>query len=165
MKKRKREVILGIDPATISTGWSILEKEGKDIALKSYGLICAESLPVEQRLLKIYNELSQINRVYNPTTVAMEDQFLGVNVSTLKKLSWVRGVILLLFLQEGLPVKVLTPKEIKLTTAGKGSANKDMVRIAVCKRFGIKEKIKDDISDAIAIALTCALQKGAGFDD
>lgn len=152
--KKNKKTVLGIDPATIDTGWSVLSDN------LDYGLIhVSKSKPIEKRLLVIYNKLQEIINEYLPEVVVLEDQFLGRNVDTLKKLSWVRGVIMLLATQNNIPIVTLTPTEIKRTTTGKGNAGKEAIRKSVSFLFGIKEKLNENVSDAIAIALSyCALK-------
>lgn len=153
LKKKEPKVILGIDPASYDTGWAVIDNE------LHYNLIhIPHSRPIECRLLLLYNGLQKVIEDYHPEVVVLEDQFLAKNVKTLKTLSWVRGVVMLLATQHGLPLVILTPTEIKQAATGKGNADKDMIRKSVSMIFGIKEKLNDNVSDAIAIALTYILK-------
>ena len=151
--KRNKKRILGIDLASYDTGWSVMTNE------LNYGLIhFPKSRPVEQRLLLLYNGLQEIIDTYQPEVMVLEDQFLGRNVKTLKTLSWVRGVVMLLAAQNEIPIVVITPTEIKQITTGKGNAGKEDIRKTVSLIFGIKEHLNDNVSDAIAIALSYILK-------
>jgi len=106
----------------------------------------------------LYNGLQEIIDTYQPEVMVLEDQFLGRNAKTLKTLSWVRGVVMLLAAQNEIPIVVITPTEIKQITTGKGNASKEDIRKTVSLIFGIKEHLNDNVSDAIAIALSYILK-------
>ncbi|HDH31378.1 MAG TPA: crossover junction endodeoxyribonuclease RuvC, partial [Candidatus Wolfebacteria bacterium] len=68
-----------------------------------------------------------------------------------------RGVLTLLAVQRKIPILEYTPSEIKLNVAGYGSADKKAVAKMVVKILKLDEiNGPDDISDALAIALTAA---------
>ena len=71
-----------------------------------------------------------------------------------------RGALRLLTQEENLPFFEFAPTEIKKTVAGFGGADKIAIHKMVCLSLNIK-KIPgpDDVSDALAVALTALYQK------
>jgi crossover junction endodeoxyribonuclease RuvC len=134
-----------------------------DGLLHRYGLFTAKG-DVPYRLLALYRELEAIINSEHPDLIAIEDQFYGRNVDTLKKLSWVRGVILLLAAQRSLPVHALSNKTAKLVTADSGASKKDAVKLAVCEKYSLPQTLDENISDAIAIGMACILTGGDSSD-
>jgi crossover junction endodeoxyribonuclease RuvC len=152
--------ILAIDPATVATGWAVMSNDG---LLLNYGLFTAKG-KIHCRLLSLYHELNTIIDSEQPKLIAVEDQFFGKNVDTLKKLSWVRGVILLLAAQRDIPVYVLSNKTAKFVTANSGASKKEAVKAAVCARYSLPETLDENISDAIAIGKACIRSGGNDYD-
>jgi crossover junction endodeoxyribonuclease RuvC len=155
---KKKEIkpinrILGVDPATCDSGFSIVDKLVNRYSLVHYGPIhIPSSRPLTRRLLDLYNSLKEIIDTYHPDGIVMEDQFKGPSVKTLKSLSFARGVIMLLAAQYDLPIFNVWPSSAKKAVY-KGNATKEEVRDAVKLIFNIKEDIaKLDITDSIAIA-------------
>jgi crossover junction endodeoxyribonuclease RuvC len=145
------ESIIGIDPATIDTGWAIITQE---LQLTSQGKIhYPESQPVYIRLKGLYDSLSLILDE-NPQVqaIVIEDQFHARNTNTLKALSWARGIIMLLAAQRGLPIYVVNNKTAK-KNAKKGNATKEEIRVAIIEKFNLGDDLDNNISDAIAIGL------------
>jgi crossover junction endodeoxyribonuclease RuvC len=161
MPKKKQpkaiNTVLSLDPATVDTGYAIVTR---DLEIKAYGLIhIPASRPVSRRLLNIYQELVKIIETYQVEGVIIEDQFLGVNVSTIKALSWVRGIIMLLAEEKEKQIIIINNKTAK-KKAKKGSASKTEVKAAVLKRFKLDyPDLDENISDAMAIGLAYYCQE------
>ncbi len=89
--------ILGIDPGSETTGWGVIEGEGRSYRLVEYG--AARAPAREQfaaRLLKISDALEKVIERLQPNVCAIEEAFFAVNVKTALKLGQVRGVVLLI---------------------------------------------------------------------
>ena len=72
--------ILGIDPGTAIVGFSIIEYENKKINLLDYGCIYTDkNLPMEERLLEIFNGIEDIIKKYSPEHMAIEELFYFKN--------------------------------------------------------------------------------------
>ncbi len=139
--------IIGIDPGSIYTGWGILDSVqfGRKIKLVSLGLIDAKKYTYPSNLALIFNELKQIIEEYRPAIMVIESVFLGLNPSSLIKLSQARGTICLLSSLYGISLKEYAPRYIKKNVAGYGGADKEAVRKMVCNF--IKELDSLDITD------------------
>lgn len=148
--------ILGIDPGTAIVGYSIIEYENKNTKLLDYGCIyTSKDLPMDERLLQIFNELEEIIKKYNPEHMAVEELFYFKNNKTVISVGEARGVILLAGKKNGLKLGEYTPLQVKIGITGYGKADKKQVQLMVKTILKMKEIPKpDDAADAIAIAIT-----------
>ncbi len=85
--------------------------------------------------------------------MAVEDIFHSVNVSSLKKLGQVKGVVLLAAADAGIAVHEYSPLEIKSGVVGYGRAEKPQVQQMVQAILGLRETPPEDAADALAVAL------------
>lgn len=147
--------IMGIDPGTAITGYSILDREGNHLKAIAYGCVYTEStLPLSKRLDKIYREITDLIHEYKPGHMAVEELFFNKNVKTALSVGHSRGIILLAGEQNDLIVEGYTPLQVKQAVAGYGRAEKRQVQQMV-KTILCLEKIPkpDDAADALAIAI------------
>lgn len=147
--------IIGIDPGTAITGYSILDKEGNHIKAITYGCVYTESSwPLPKRLNKIFLEIDSIIKKYKPTQMAVEELFFNNNAKTALSVGHSRGVILLAGELNGLEIEGYTPLQVKQAIAGYGRAEKSQVQKMV-KTVLCLDKIPkpDDAADALAIAI------------
>ena len=85
--------VLGIDPGSQTTGWGVVEGDGRKYSLIDFGSIRApSSLKFSTRLLKMCNGLEDVIAKHRPEACALEDAFLATNVKVSMKLGQVRGV-------------------------------------------------------------------------
>ena len=147
--------IIGIDPGTAITGYSILDKEGNYLKAVAYGCIYTESgWSLSKRLNKIFLEIDKLIKEYRPSEMAVEELFFNTNAKTALSVGHSRGVILLAGELNGLEIKGYTPLQVKQAIAGYGRAEKAQVQKMV-KTVLCLEKIPkpDDAADALAIAI------------
>lgn len=147
--------IIGIDPGTAITGYSVLDKKGNHLEAIKYGCIYTESSwPLSKRLDKIYRELTELIQEYKPGHMAVEELFFNKNVKTALSVGHTRGIILLAGEQNNLIVEGYTPLQVKQAVAGYGRADKmqvqKMVKTILCLETIPKP---DDAADALAIAI------------
>ncbi|MEJ2246035.1 MAG: crossover junction endodeoxyribonuclease RuvC [Acidobacteriota bacterium] len=147
--------ILGVDPASGSTGYGIIETDGSQHSAVLYGAIKTHSRrPFHQRLLKIYTDLSSILERESADIMAVEDVFYASNVQSALKLGHARGIPLLIAAQKGLPVYEYSPLEIKSAVVGYGRAEKTQVQSMVQLLLNLPEiPAPDDAADALAVAI------------
>lgn len=150
--------IIGIDPGTATTGFSILDHENGKFYLRDYGCIKTQAhLPANIRLQQIAADLSTLIQKYNPQLASVEKLFFQKNIKTAMSVSEARGVILHTFTNFNLQISEFTPLEIKSAVCGYGKADKKMVQQMVKIILGLKTTPKpDDAADAIAVAICLA---------
>lgn len=150
--------IIGIDPGTATTGYSILDQEKGKFVLRDYGCIKTQAgLPQNIRLQQIATDLSTLIQKWQPQFASIEKLFFQKNVKTAMSVSEARGVILHTFTNFSLQITEFTPLEIKCAVCGYGKADKKMIQQMVKIILGLKVTPKpDDAADAIAAAICLA---------
>lgn len=152
--------IIGIDPGTGILGFGVIDILSPVKArLVTAGVITtAPHTPLEDRLLEIYEGLTEIIKETSPDSMAIEKLFFAQNVTTAISVSHARGVAMLTGRQSSLSIHEYTPLQIKQTMTGYGRASKKQIQEMVRIRLGLKEVPKpDDCADALATAMTHAL--------
>lgn len=148
--------VLGIDPGTAIVGFSILDFENNRFNVIDYGCIYTDKdMPMEDRLCKIYSELTEIIKKYSPSEMAIEELFYFKNNKTVISVGQARGVIVLCGRQNNLVINHYTPLQVKTGITGYGKAEKKQIQLMVQRILGLSEIPKpDDAADALAIAIT-----------
>jgi crossover junction endodeoxyribonuclease RuvC len=151
-------IVLGIDPGTAMTGYGIVEREGARLRALDYG--CLETVPdrtLPQRLLLIYQAVTELIEAHRPAGIGVERLFFNRNVQTAFAVGQARGVVLLAAAQHGVPVFEYGPHEVKIAVTGYGRAPKDQVQRMVQVVLGMDRLPRpDDAADALAVAI-CAV--------
>ena len=148
-------VIIGFDPGLSHTGYALLNKEGNNINLVQCGLISPKrNKSLSERLFTIFLEANKLIEDFNPNLVVIENVFYGKNVQSAIKLGQAKSSIMLSSEKYGVDMVDYTPREIKQSIVGNGSASKEQVEFMVKKIFKLDDKMlkRNDISDAIAVA-------------
>ncbi|MDZ7744629.1 MAG: crossover junction endodeoxyribonuclease RuvC [Candidatus Saccharibacteria bacterium] len=148
--------ILGIDPGTGILGFGLIDIDSRGKAsLVDAGVIRTKpNQPDSERLLIIYDELSEIIAQTNPTCMAVEKLFFAQNVTTAMTVAQARGVVLLAGEKSELPLSEYTPLQIKQALTGYGRADKKQIQEMVRVLLSLKDVPKpDDCADALATAL------------
>ena len=150
--------ILGIDPGTHKTGWGVVERKGtRVVGVASDVITVSRSAPLEQRLCKIHQRLSEVIQEHSPDTVAVEDIFFAKYANAALKLGHARGVAILAAAQADLGVISYPPAVVKRTVVGRGRASKEQVAQLVGAILRLRELPPVDATDALAVAITHAL--------
>lgn len=153
--------VLGIDAGTTRVGFAILNYSNSKPHLIHYGLLPIKSNNHNTRIKQIYDQIKKIIKKYNPQVVVLERMYYYLNRKTAFEVSQAIGVINLACTQLKIPTFFVTPTQVKKNITNKGTANKKEIQTAIFNLFNInnqknhkKKQIIDDITDAIAIALS-----------
>ncbi len=153
-------IILGVDPGTIYTGFGIIKQKSSNYIRIINGIIklpSHKSLPLKLEI--IYDELVKIIQRYKPDEFAIETAFYGKNVQSVMKIGYARGAALLAAVHNKIPISEYSPREIKKSVVGRGSASKEQVYYMIKTLLELKEeKMKYDESDALAVAVCHAFR-------
>ena len=154
------DLILGIDPGSRNTGYSILtEENGKLVALRCDVIKLAHLDDHSDRLQHIFEKVSGIIDSFNPTSCAVETPVYGVDPLAMLKLGRAQAAAILAITNSGISVKEYYPKEVKKSITGNGNASKEQVAFMLRKMVSLpEEKISKDATDALAVAW-CHLMK------
>jgi crossover junction endodeoxyribonuclease RuvC len=147
--------VLGIDPGSQTTGWGVVEGDGRRYSLVDFGSIRAPStLKFSTRLLRMCTGIEEVIAKHAPDVCALEDAFLATNVKVSMKLGQVRGVVLLVAERAALEIHEYSPRLIKQTVVGYGNAEKQQVQEMVRLLLSLKSvPSPHDAADALAVAI------------
>ncbi len=147
--------ILGIDPGYAIVGFGVVESLGFDFEVVNFGVITTPAnIPIEDRLLMIFNDLNTVIERYKPEEMAIEELFFNTNHTTGIPVAEARGVILLCAKMHGIPVYEYTPLQVKQAVVGYGRAEKQQVIAMTTSMLKLPSPPKpDDAADALAIAI------------
>ena len=149
--------IIGIDPGTGILGFGVIEFEkGKKPKMIDAGVIATPAhTPLDERLLDIFESLTDIIKDTKPDCMSIEKLFFSRNITTAISVSHARGVAMLVGAQAKLPIYEYTPLQIKQTLTGYGRADKKQMQEMVRIHLNLKNVPKpDDAADALAAAIT-----------
>ena len=154
-------IFAGFDPGSNVFGIGLIEKEGSKFRYIMSEELKLPKVEFSSKMEILISSITRIFKDYNISESAIEDGFLGKNVSSMNTLSKVRGVVLAIAIQNSMELSFYSPREIKIAVTGNGNAGKDQVRKGVQMLLGIKNlpEIGYDESDALAVALCHSLMK------
>jgi crossover junction endodeoxyribonuclease RuvC len=146
-------IILGIDPGSITTGFGVIRQESSKQYYVVSGCIKTGNKPWAERLLQIYQDITEIIRTYLPEQAAIEQVFVNKNVASALKLGHARGAAMLAIANVGINIAEYSPRKIKQAVVGHGGAEKIQVQHMVKALLGLHSVPKTDAADALAIAI------------
>jgi crossover junction endodeoxyribonuclease RuvC len=154
-------IILGIDPGTNIMGYGIIEITGKKIRLLSLGVLKLNKIEGHALKLKnIFEQTFSLIEQYHPDELAIEAPFYGKNVQSMLKLGRAQGVAIAAALSRSIPVFEYSPRKVKQSITGKGSASKEQVASMLQTLLSFKEMPKHlDATDGLAVAMCHYFQR------
>lgn len=149
--------ILGVDPGSGKTGWGVIEHaQGRSRHLASGFLKLDRKRPLPERLLEIAETLQALIQQHQPHCGVVEEVFFAHSPRTAIVLGHVRGVALLQFAAQGVPIHEYSPTQIKQAIVGVGRAEKAQVQHMVRILLNHQGTLQEDQADALAVAITHA---------
>ncbi len=147
--------ILGIDPGSARVGFGLITDH--PLKMLDSGVIDLKEKNINKRFLQLADQFEKLLNKTKPDLVAIEKIFFARNVKTAIDVAQARGVFVYLTLKNKIALAEYGPMQIKQTITNYGLADKK----AVIKMVAVMLKIEpikgfDDISDALAIAITAA---------
>lgn len=159
--------ILGIDPGSRLTGYGCIDVIGNQIRLVTHGTLRLSNtggksvVPLERRLLSIYEGLTKVIEQHRPQVMAIEKVFFAKNAVSALKLGQARGAAILSGAIHSLTIFEYSPTEVKASLAGHGQADKTQIARVLQMILGAQQFDTPDASDGLAIAL-CHAYRMAG---
>ncbi|MDX2066386.1 MAG: crossover junction endodeoxyribonuclease RuvC [Fimbriimonadaceae bacterium] len=152
--------VIGIDPGLERVGYAILDRVGSRLEVVAYGLISTPRIATPDRLVLLYEAIAALISQHEPASAATERLLFAANKTTAIDVAKAVGAIQVAIACRGISIAEYTPPEVKLAVVGNGRAEKAQVQFMVTKLLGLREAPKpDDVSDALAIAITHALRQ------
>lgn len=154
-------IILWIDPWTTTIWFAIIEKTSTKLEIIEFWIIETPPLiNLWDKLLLIYNDLSEIIKIYKPDYAWIEKLFFTNNAKTAMSVAEARWVMELVLVKKWVQYFEYSPPEIKKWICWNWRANKKQVQNVIQKIFKLKElPTPDDAADALAIAYLASIGK------
>ncbi len=155
--------MIGIDPGTNFLGFAVIEISNKKMKVIELGVVKLALLENHQlKLKKIFERIQSIIKTHKPKELAIEAPFFGKNVQSMLKLGRAQGVAIAAAVTLDIPVTEYSPRKIKQSVTGKGSASKEQVSAMLANIFQIDmSKHTLDATDALATAACHFYQSGS----
>ncbi len=169
--KKKRQIVLGIDPSIRSTGICIVGEKGKilfweniyyrDRKVNVYQLINSvnKESPKELEVLKeefrghiVAKRILELIKKYNVTQIAMEDYAFAVSDGKTFNIGEFVGMIKYQLAANNHNYELVSPTSLKLYTTGNGNAGKEMMLANIMLKYSHNFQ-SDDVNDAFALAI------------
>jgi crossover junction endodeoxyribonuclease RuvC len=162
MNKPENRIILGIDPGTNIMGYGIIESNGAVIKLLSLGVVKLGNLDDHAlKLKRIFEQTISLLEQYKPDELAIEAPFFGKNIQSMLKLGRAQGVAIAAALSRSVPVFEYSPRKIKQSITGKGSASKEQVASMLQNLLQFEQMPHYlDATDGLAAAVCHYFQRG-----
>lgn len=146
-------IILGIDPGSRVTGYGVLEENKRQLRYIASGCIRTIGETAAERLLQIFEGLSEVISLFQPSETAIEQIFMHQNANAALVLGQARGVALLAASHAKLPICEYAARLVKQAVVGYGAAKKEQVQEMVVQLLCLNKRPPQDASDALAIAI------------
>jgi len=149
-------IVVGVDPGLVATGYGVIQASGTASKIIEAGVVRTEKAdPLERRVLRIYNEISDVIAEFKPAALAVEELYSHYeHPMTATLMGHARGVMFLAAAEKDVPVFSYAATRIKKALTGSGSAGKAQVQRMVQKLLGVSTPIQPDhVTDALAAAL------------
>ncbi len=149
--------ILGLDPGLRRTGWGIVAIDGARLIHVAHGVVAPrDTLAFPQRLLALFDGISEIIALHAPHEAAIEETFMTANGQSTLKLGHARAAAMLAPAKAGLPVAEYAAKVVKKAVVGTGGADKAQVAFMIARLLPSAGSPTADAADALAVAVTHA---------
>ncbi len=160
MNKSTERIILGIDPGTVVMGYGVIMQHGTRMKLITLGVLKLNKYADHAvRLKKILERTLALIDEHHPDELAIEAPFFGKNVQSMLKLGRAQGVAIAAALHRDMPITEYSPKKIKMSITGNGSASKEQVAAMLQNLLAFTDKPQYlDATDGLAAAVCHALQ-------
>lgn len=154
------QLILGVDPGTTIMGYALLQVQRQQTQVQKIDVVRMVRLPDQNaKLKKIFESTVDIIKEYNPTILAIEAPFFGKNPQSMLKLGRAQGVVIAACLHYGMDVFEYSPRKIKQSITGKGTASKEQVAAMLERLCTFENNTRYlDATDALAVAYCHHLQ-------
>ena len=142
-------------------GYGIIECEGNKLLLLSLGVLKLNKVDSHAlRLKKIFEQTFSLIETYHPDELAIEAPFFGKNVQSMLKLGRAQGVAIAAALSRSVPIFEYSPRKIKQSITGKGSASKEQVAAMLQRLLNFPEMPRHlDATDGLAAAVCHFFQR------
>jgi crossover junction endodeoxyribonuclease RuvC len=154
-------IILGLDPGSRVTGYSVLLQRGSGFTTLDCGVLRLTGTDDHgERLRMIYARVTELVGLYKPVECAVETPVYGKDPLAMLKLGRAQAACMLAVINSGLPITEYYPKAVKKAITGRGNASKDQMSYMLYKLIDVQQKsLPNDATDALAVAWCHAMRR------
>ncbi|MBT3381534.1 MAG: crossover junction endodeoxyribonuclease RuvC [Lentisphaerae bacterium] len=158
--------ILGVDTALRTTGFGILDTDGRSFQAVDCGVIKTTAKePLSECLRRLAGGVRELVKQYAPDVGAIEGAFFFQNARTALVLGSARGAVIATLAELAIPMYEYSPRKMKQAVCGHGNASKEQVALLVSQVLGISVgALPNDATDALGLAIchaqTCVTANG-----
>lgn len=147
--------ILGVDTALRTTGYGVIDYDGRQFSVVDCGIIkTSPKAPLSECLRRLQGGIQDLAEAFAPDQASLESAFYCKNVRTAMVLGSARGVVIATLAARAIPIYEYAPTKAKQAVTGWGQASKEQVAAIVAKLTGISTaSILLDSTDALALAI------------
>ena len=145
--------VLGIDPGLRKLGWGVIDVDGSRVSHVANGVCYSDGDNLSERLLSLFEQLSDVVTRFAPDTAAVEQTFVNKDGAGTLKLGQARGIAMLVPARAGLAVGEYAPNTVKKAVVGVGHADKGQIKYMVSLQLPGVQIASPDAADALAIAI------------
>jgi len=145
--------VLGIDPGLRNMGWGVIDVNGSRLSHVANGVCKSDGDDLAERLLSLFNQLTEVVVRFGPQTAAVEQTFVNKDGAGTLKLGQARGIAMLVPAQAGLAIGEYAPNTVKKAVVGVGHADKRQIDHMVRLQLPGVVIAGPDAADALAIAI------------
>jgi crossover junction endodeoxyribonuclease RuvC len=158
---QKERIILGIDPGTAVMGYGLIKETGAKIELISLGVVKMGNIDDHTlKLKRIFEKTVALIDNYHPDCMAIEAPFYGKNIQVMLKLGRAQGVAMAAALSRNVVITEYSPRKIKQSITGNGSAAKEQVAAMLQTLLKFSETPDFlDATDGLAVAVCHSFQR------
>jgi len=114
------------------------------------------------KLQRIFKKTLALIEEYKPDCVALEAPFYGKNIQVMLKLGRAQGVAMAAALSRDIPIFEYSPRKIKQSVTGNGSASKEQVAAMLQNLLKFKETPEFlDATDGLGVAVCHSFQQNS----
>lgn len=152
---KQPQIILGIDPGTVISGYGLIQVNEKGYQPIDYGCIRPPAhLKLSDRYVIIFDSVEELINKYQPTVLVVETQYVHRNVQSAIKLGMARGIVMVAAKRKGIPVFQYAPTRAKKAVVGTGRASKLQVQGMIQRLLNLASPPHpEDAADALALAI------------
>ena len=156
-------MLLWIDPGVRKLWYALIQP---DLTIVDAGILLQEKKsPTRtdqfQRIIQIYDFFENLLSTHDITKVAMEQLFFtAYNQNNAEFVYGLRGALMMLFLNNNIPVQEFTPIELKKYITGNGKADKKLIQKTIMRFFKLSAFPEyNDTADALGLAYLATIRK------
>lgn len=155
------KVVIGFDSGLANCGYGVVARGGSGFSYLAHGNIQTDSkTPHPDRLLKIYQHVTELITEWNPSKISIESVYWNRNQKSCLPTAEVIGILQLAAVQKDVEVVMLSPQSVKSAVTGVSKASKTQVMRMTQKLLRMKKPVTPShAADALGCAVAALLSR------